>query len=174
MTWLKHVTGTTLNAMGWDSSFWLLLRTSSIGFRRRQNCTRANTRASAGPLRSDFRTSSTTACSLSQSKFLPCCTVVGARAIGADERSRSRTRARVTKGRSQSCLTRQWRIVFVDFRIGAVLFGPQYGFPRLRVGLAWEHLFIQARSASKGIRGGCTSRAEHDCSRPHFRPGNRW
>ena len=24
MTWLKHVTGTTLNAMGWGSSFWLL------------------------------------------------------------------------------------------------------------------------------------------------------
>jgi hypothetical protein len=109
---------------------------------------------------------------LSQSKFLPCCTVVGARAFGAVERSRSRTRARVTKGRSQSCLTRQLRIVFVDSRIGVVLLGPQYGFPRSRVGLAWEHLFIQARSASKGIRG-CTFRAEHDCSRPHFRLGNQ-
>ena len=133
MTWLKHVTGTTLNAMGWGSSFWLLSRTSSIGFRRRPNCTRASTRASAGPLPSDFRTSSTTVCSLSQSKFWPCCTVVGARAFGEGERSRSRTRARVTKGRSQSCSTRRLRILFVDFRIAAVLLGPQYGFPRSRV-----------------------------------------
>jgi|GEM_PF-5172449 len=127
MTWLKHVTGTTLSAMGWGSSFWLLSRTSSIGFRRRPNCTRANTRASAGPLRSDFRTSSTTVCSLSQSKFWPCCTVVGTRAFGAHERSRSRTRARVTKGRSQSCSTRHLRILFVDFRIAAVLLGPPSG-----------------------------------------------
>ncbi len=166
MTWLKHVTGTTLNKMGWGSSFWLLSRTSSIGFRRRPNCTRTNTRASAGPLPSDFRTSSTTVCSLSQSKFWPCCTVVGARAFGEGERSRSRTRARVTKGRSQSCSTRRLRILFVDFRIAAVLLGPQYGFPRSRVGLAWEPLLIQARSASKGIRDACTSRAEHYWLRP--------
>jgi plasmid stabilization system protein ParE len=106
-----------------------------------------DTRASAGPLRSDFRTSSTTVCSLSQSKFWPCCTVVGARAFGEGERSRSRTRARVTKGRSQSCSTRQLRILFVDFRIAAVLLGPQYGFPRSRVGLAWEPLFIEARES---------------------------
>ena len=45
--------------------------------------------------------------------------------------------------------------------IAAVLLGPQYGFPRSRVGLAWEPLLIQARSASKGIRDACTSRAEH-------------
>ena len=75
---------------------------------------------------------------------------------------------------SHSCSARGLRGSFGDFRIGAVLLGPQYGFPCSRVRLAWEPLFIQARSASKGIRGDCTSRAEQDCSRPHFRPGKRW
>ena len=72
----------------------------------------------------------------------------------------------MTKGRSQSCSTRRLRILFVDFRIAAVLLGPQYGFPPSRVGLAWEPLLIQARSASKGIRDACTSRAEHYWLRP--------
>ena len=69
---------------------------------------------------------------------------------------------------SQSCSAQGLRGSFVDFRSAAVLLGPQYGFPCSRVGVAWEHLFIQARSASKGIRGDRTSRAEHYCSRPYF------
>jgi len=39
----------------------------------------------------------------------------------------------------------------------------RHGFPRSRVGLAWGPLFIQARSASKGMRAACTSGAE-----PHW------
>ena len=41
-----------------------------------------------------------------------------------------------------------------------------YGFPRSRFGLAWEPLFIQARSASKGIRSAGAFRAEHDDTMP--------
>ena len=59
--------------------------------------------------------------------------------------------------RSQSCSAPQLHISFVVFRIAVVLLGPQYGFPRWRVGLSWEGVHpsppsIQARSASKGIR----------------------
>ncbi len=56
-----------------------------------------------------------------------------------------------------------------SFRIAAGLSGLQYGFPRSRVGLGWEPLFIQARSASKGIRAACTSRAEQEWDGSDFR-----
>ena len=52
----------------------------------------------------------------------------------------------------QSCSARQLRFSSVDFRVVAVLLDMQDGFPRSRVGLAWEPLSIQARSASKGKR----------------------
>ena len=60
------------------------------------------------------------------------------------------------------------------FRIAAIVLGSQYVSPRWRFGLAWEPLFIQARSASKGIRTARASRAEQDWLHRFFKRQVYW
>ena len=70
---------------------------------------------------------------------------------------------------SQSCWARQLHVSSVDFRMPAVLLGTQYGFPRLRFGLAWEPASIQARSLSKPA-----AQARDRMTRHRLRPPRSW